>query len=54
MSSKIQRAIREKKVIRFYYESGNRTVEPFCFGVSSAGNNLLRGFQIDGFSKSGD
>ena len=41
-------------VIRFYYEDGFRIVEPFCHGESTAGNDVLRAFQIGGYSKSGN
>ena len=47
-------AIHSKKVIRFYYNGGFRTVEPLCYGVSTAGNEVLRGYQTGGYSESGN
>lgn len=29
-------------------------MEPFCYGISTAGNEVLRGYQIDGYSESGN
>ena len=46
-------AIRNRRVITFYYDGGRRVVEPYCHGASEAGHDLLRGFQISGYSKSG-
>lgn len=46
-------AIRNRRVVTFYYDGGRRTVEPYCHGASEAGHDLLRGYQIAGFSKSG-
>jgi hypothetical protein len=54
MNSQICQAIREMRVIEFYYDGGVRTVEPFCHGVSTAGNEVLRGCQVGGYSRSGD
>lgn len=46
-------AIRSRKVIEFHFDGGVRTVEPFCHGVSTAGNEVLRGYQTAGYSSSG-
>jgi len=43
-----------KQVIQFYYNGGSRLVEPCYYGMDKAGNELLRGYQISGYSKSGD
>jgi len=53
LNTTICSAIRSKQVITFYYDGGERVVEPFCYGISSSGNELLRGFQVGGYSKSG-
>lgn len=45
---------KRKKIIEFYYNGGLRIVEPFCYGVSSAGNEVLRAYQIGGYSESGN
>lgn len=47
-------AIRRRAVIAFTYDGGRRVVEPHCHGVSSAGNEVLRGFQTGGSSGSGE
>lgn len=50
---KICSAIESKSVIEFDYEGmGKREVEPHTCGVSTAGNEVIRGFQTYGFSKS--
>jgi len=54
MRTTICTAISSKQVIQFYYDGGSRLVEPFCYGLSKTGNQLLRGYQISGYSKSGD
>lgn len=53
MNSTICSAIRSKRVIRFFYDGGFRTVEPFCHGESKDGNALLRAYQRAGYSQSG-
>ncbi len=53
MNSTICSAIRSKRVIRFFYDGGFRTVEPFCHGESKDGNALLRAYQTAGYSESG-
>ena len=45
------RAITGRMLIQFKYDGRSRIVEPFCCGVSSAGNYVLRGFQIRGADK---
>jgi hypothetical protein len=45
-------AIRKRMVIRFYYDGGIRIVEPHCHGISTAGNEVLRAYQIGGYSES--
>lgn len=54
MDSTICHAIKHKFCLEFYYNGGTRIVEPHCYGVSKAGNELLRAFQISGFSESGN
>ena len=46
-------AINDKKVVEFSYDGYHRQVEPYKFGVSTAGNIVLTGFQIGGGSSSG-
>ena len=54
MNRTICEAINSRQVIRFNYKGGLRTVEPFCHGISTAGNEVLRGYQTSGYSESGD
>jgi hypothetical protein len=45
------RAINDKYLVQFKYDGRSRIVEPFCCGISVAGNYVLRGFQIRGADK---
>ena len=45
------RAIAEKHLIQFKYDGRTRIVEPFCCGISTGENYVLRGFQIRGSDK---
>lgn len=47
-------AIRSRELVRFYYNGGIRTVEPHCYGLSAAGPEPLRGYQIGGYSETGE
>jgi hypothetical protein len=47
----ICRAIAGKFVVQFRYDGRSRIVEPFCCGMNSAANYVLRGFQIRGSDK---
>ncbi len=53
MNTDIIIAIKSNYVIEFYYEGELRVVEPHCYGDSTAGNEGLRAYQIDGYSSSG-
>ncbi len=37
--------------MNYQYDGRSRVVEPFCCGISTAGNYVLRGFQIRGSDK---
>lgn len=54
LSSLICTAIKEQKLIEFYYDGGSRVVEPHFFGTTTAGNQGLHGYQISGYSFSGE
>lgn len=54
MDTEICESIRERAVIQFWYEGGSRTAEPHCHGVSRTGNEVLRAWQTDGYSESGN
>jgi hypothetical protein len=45
MNAAICAAIKKKAVIQFNYKGSLRIVEPQCHGTSTAGNEVLRGFQ---------
>jgi hypothetical protein len=46
-------AIAQRKVIRFHYDGGTRDIEPHIHGFGQDGVELLRGYQVSGFSRSG-
>ena len=50
MNSKIFDAISDMKLIEFSYNGKYRIVEPHAYGISKAGNDVLRAFQIKGGS----
>lgn len=54
MNTIICNAIRDMKLVKFYYDGGIRIVEPHCHGITTAGNEGLRAFQVDGYSSSGN
>lgn len=45
------RAITDKRLVQFKYDGRSRIVEPFCCGISTDENYVLRGFQIRGSDK---
>lgn len=45
-------AIAGRQVIRFYYEGGFRSAEPYIYGLSEAGIEFLLCYQISGVSSS--
>lgn len=53
MNQEIIDAIENQNVIEFNYDGELRVVEPYCYGKTTAGNEGLRAYQIDGFSSSG-
>jgi hypothetical protein len=55
MNTQICNAITSKNIIEFYYNGGTRIVEPHCYGIhKQSGNEVLCGFQISGYSQSGN
>lgn len=48
MRSKVCRAVRNRSVLEFRYRNQPRIVEPHKVGISTAGNDVLDGFQIGG------
>ncbi|MBU7023834.1 MAG: hypothetical protein HXS40_06670 [Theionarchaea archaeon] len=51
MNSVLCSAIHQKLLLTFVY-GGPRTAEPYCYGVSAAGRELLRAYQVEGYSES--
>jgi predicted DNA-binding transcriptional regulator YafY len=54
MNALICRAIREGRVLRFSYEGGAREIEPYCHGFSGEAEEIVRGYQLAGASRSGE
>ncbi len=53
LRSILKAAIEGRVVLRFVYNGKSRIVEPQTYGVSTTGNELLRGYQREGGSRSG-
>ncbi len=49
-------SVRNKNIVTIYYDGednggkGLRVIEPFCFGVSKAGNSVIRAWEREGAS----
>lgn len=41
-------AIHDRKILSFYYDGLERVVEPHAVGISRAGNDVLRCYQVQG------
>ena len=50
LRSRIREAIESRRVIRFHYDGGMRTVEPHSHGVTASGEECLIGYQTGGHS----
>lgn len=50
----IKRAINERRTLIIDYPPGLRTIEPHCLGLSADNNMLLRAYQTEGASASGE
>lgn len=53
MKQEIVEAIENLSIIEFYYDGELRVVEPHCYGITTAGNEGLRAYQIAGYSSTG-
>lgn len=53
MNEQICEAIRDRKLIQFQYEGLSRVVEPYCYGIATTGNELVRAYQVEGSSSTG-
>ena len=54
MDTRICEAIQEQKFLQIYYEDGYRIVEPHAYGENTKGHELLRAYQVQGSSESGE
>lgn len=54
MRDLVARAISERRVLEVDYSAGRRYVEPHAIGFSSAGDVLIRAYQTEGASESGE
>ena len=52
MNQNICEAIKNKKIIEFYFKNGTRIAEPYCYGLSKKGKEVLRAYQVGGYSES--
>jgi WYL domain len=50
----LREAIKSRTVLEVYYSTGSRLIEPHCLGWSKDGNMLLRAYQTEGASESGE
>ncbi|MCA9540994.1 MAG: WYL domain-containing protein [Myxococcales bacterium] len=50
----IHDAIRGRFRLTLEYDGGQRRIEPHVLGLSKSGRLLLRAWQVEGFSKSGE
>jgi hypothetical protein len=44
-------AIQNRKLVKLFYNGGSRVVEPYVFGISGDGKELLRCYQLTGDSE---
>ena len=54
MQGVIKDAISGKNLLHIRYDPGDRVIEPHAFGKGSAGQLLLRAYQVSGASASGE
>ncbi len=54
LDSSICRAIFERKLLSLTFKYGTGVVEPYCFGRSKEGEDLLRAYQVRGASDGGE
>jgi hypothetical protein len=53
MDRAICEAVGSRAVVQFSYGGGTRIVEPHCHGRSRTGKEVLRAYQIGGYSRRG-
>ncbi len=54
MNTLVKTSVETKTILEFNYDGQQRVVEPHAHGVSTAGNEVLRCYQIAGGSNSGN
>jgi hypothetical protein len=54
LDSSICRAIFERKLLTLTFKYGTGVVEPYCFGRTKDGTDLLRAYQVRGASDEGE
>jgi predicted DNA-binding transcriptional regulator YafY len=47
-------AIQQKRLVQFWYDGGNRTVEPHMIATNEAGHRALSAWFVSGHSNSGE
>ena len=50
MRAEICKAIHDRRRLRFSYDGGERTVEPYVYGACET-HELLRAYQLSGYSR---
>ena len=53
MNQTIINAIKNMEILSFTYKDNHRIVEPHTYGMGSDGDDLLRAYQVRGYSSSG-
>jgi len=47
-------AIKNRQQVSMKYEGQRRVVDPYLIGITTAGNEALRAYQVEGYSSSGN
>ena len=53
MDLRLFEGIRSRTLIEFDYEGHHRIAQPYCYGATRAGVEILRAIQVGGASRSG-
>lgn len=54
MDGTIVGAINQRRLLQLTYHYGTRIVEPHAYGRSKKGHEILRAYQVSGYSESGE
>ena len=52
MNQVIIDAITEQRLLSLWWQGGTRTVQPHAYGLNTKGNDMMRSWQVSGFSRS--